>query len=174
ITDPLPPTQLFAANELVMREIDGTLHKTMEFAGSPQILQQVVNLQNRAMMIRALQHDLMEFADLLALREKRQIDHRLIGHLVEAAHALVSMAPAAISEDADEDTLDMMKRLTGDRPDLMGHIRRSLAEDEDVSAAAQELLFSATMLFKRIIWQMRHLIQLLEPGTEGGNTSSQP
>ncbi|CAA7618280.1 putative Na+/Picotransporter [Candidatus Terasakiella magnetica] len=162
VENPLAPEQLRQANTMVMREIDECLHRVLNDPPSPQILRVVLNHQNRNRLIKALQDDLLEFAGLLATIRGRGIEHRMIGHLVEATHALLSMAPQALVESADPDTLEVLKRLTGDRPELMDRVRHSLGADENVSAAAQEMLFSVTMLFKRIIWQMRHLLILTE------------
>lgn len=172
VENPLAPEQLRQANAMVMREIDECLRRVLNDPPSPQILRVVLNHQNRNRLIKALQDDLLEFAGLLTVIQTRGIEHRMIGHLVEATHALLSMAPQALAENADPDTLEVLKRLTGDRPELMDRVRRSLGADDDVSAAAQEMLFSVTMLFKRIIWQMRHLLILTE-AEDGPQTGAQ-
>lgn len=174
VADPLPPAHLRNANAQVMREIDDCLKCSLERAGASRALHGLVNLQNRNAQITALQNDLLEFSNLLAAARARRVEHRMIGHLVEATHVVVSMTASVMAEDCDRDTLDLMKQLTGDRPELMDRVRRSLAEAAEVSAEAQELLFNVTMLFKRILWEMRHLLLLLEPAGTAAVAGGEP
>lgn len=162
VENPLPAASLRSANALVMREIDGCLKHSLERAETARTLGELVNLQNRNALIAALQDDLLDFAKLLDAARTRKVEHRMIGHLVESTHALVSLAGQAMAADCDADTLDMMKRLTGDRPELMDRVRKSLSAGGDITAEAQELLFNVTMVFKRVVWEMRQLLSLLD------------
>lgn len=163
VDNPLPAASLRSANALVMREIDDCLKRSLERVETAATLGELANLQNRNALIGQLQGDLLDFAKLLEAARERKVEHRMIGHLVEATHALVSLAGAALAIDCDADTLDMLKRLTGDRPELMDRVRKSLSAGGDTTVEAQEVLFNATMLFKRIVWEMRQLLSLLEP-----------
>lgn len=166
VQDPLPAASLHSANALVMREIDDCLKRSLERAETARTVNELGNLQNRGTLIGQLQDDLLDFAKLLEAARERKVEHRMIGHLVEATHALVSLAAAAMGPECDFDTLDMLKRLTGDRPELMDRVRKSLAGGGNDTAEAQEMLFNATMLFKRIVWEMRQLLSLLDADGE--------
>lgn len=166
VQDPLPAASLHSANALVMREIDDCLKRSLERAETARTVNELGNLQNRGTLIGQLQDDLLDFAKLLEAARERKVEHRMIGHLVEATHALVSLAAAAMGPECDFDTLDMLKRLTGDRPELMDRVRKSLAGGGNDTVEAQEMLFNATMLFKRIVWEMRQLLSLLDADGE--------
>jgi phosphate:Na+ symporter len=83
--------------------------------------------------------------------------------MVESLHTLLcALFDASSSADAADH--DLILNLLGHRDELMERIRqRVLREDPDMPSKAQEALFSATMLFERIIWLARRNALLLSP-----------
>jgi phosphate:Na+ symporter len=88
---------------------------------------------------------------------------RVVDQMVESLHTLLCALLDA-SNSADSANHELILSLLGHRDELMERIRqRVLREDPDMPSKAQEALFSATMLFERIIWLARRNALLLSP-----------
>ena len=77
--------------------------------------------------------------------------------LVEALHAILgAVADHADSLGAEDPTLVL--GLLGHRDQLMEALRLRLSSQDDIAPAAQNALFRMTVLFERIVWQARGLV----------------
>ena len=80
----------------------------------------------------------------------------------ETAQVNAVMSDAAASDDPEE--RDLIMSLLGHRDELMERIRtRVLREDPNMPPKPQEALFTATMLFERVVWLARKCAVLLSP-----------
>ena len=125
--------------------------------------ERVIRLQHRTSNLTALFDALGNFVDVSGNARKWPSSGRVADQMVEALHALLSaLVDAAASDDPDDRALVLA--LLGHRDELMERIRqRVLREDPTMPPAAQEALFTATMLFERIVWLARQTTMLLVP-----------
>ncbi|MFT0861124.1 Na/Pi symporter [Ancylobacter sp. G4_0304] len=110
-------------------------------------------LEDAAVNASALHEALAELAD--ASVSARALP--AAGRLVEALHALLGTV-ADHAEDPAADDPDMVLSLLGHRDKLMEELRLRLSSQEDVGAEAQNALFRMTVLFERIVWLARRLV----------------
>jgi phosphate:Na+ symporter len=125
--------------------------------------ERIIRLQHRTSNISALFEALGNFVKASDAARRWPSSGRVADQMVEALHALLSaLVEAAVSDDATD--RDFVLSLLGHRDELMERIRqRVLREDPMMPAAAQEALFTATMLFERIVWLARQTTMLLVP-----------
>ena len=133
--------------------------------------ERVIRLQHRTANLSALFDAVCEFRSAVIVAGRWPISARVTGNMVEALHALLAaLAEASTSNDAEE--RDLVLSLLGHRDELMERMRqRVLRENPDLPAKAQEALFSATMLFERIVWLARRGTLLLTP-SQGGEVAA--
>ena len=131
--------------------------------------ERVIRLQHRAANIDALFEALGTFVGVSDAARQWPSSGRVADQMVEALHALLSALVDAVASDDPADR-DLVISLLGHRDELMERIRRRvLREDPAMPTAAQEALFTATMLFERIVWLARQTTMLLAPATAVAN-----
>ncbi|MCK0209585.1 Na+/Picotransporter [Starkeya koreensis] len=77
--------------------------------------------------------------------------------LTEALHLLLG-AVAEHAESLGADEPDLVLSLLGHRDHLMKELRERLSSQDEISAAEQNALFRMTVLFERIVWLARRLV----------------
>lgn len=101
----------------------------------------------------ALHEALAEFAE--AAHEAQAVD--TAQRLIEALHALLSaVAEHGESLGAEDDALVLA--LLGHRDRLMDDLRLRLSTQQDITPTAQNALFRMSLLFERIVWMSRRLV----------------
>lgn len=110
-------------------------------------------LEDAAANAHALHEALAELADAAA----RTQSLATAGRLIEALHALLGTV-ADHAEDPDADDPEFVLTLLGHRDKLMEELRLRLSSQDDVDAEAQNALFRMTVLFERIVWLARRLV----------------
>jgi phosphate:Na+ symporter len=166
----IPLAQLREANKLIMRDVDVFLKALLLQNPSGGLLERIVTLSNRSSLLMSLQDSMYQFASELEVAKAQGVNHRLIGHLVESLHLILSTLPSALAGDVDD--REFLMTLTGDKTDLMENIRRTLSQSEGgLSAEAQDILFNSTTLFERIIWLIRRYALLVESVRESDDKS---
>ena len=131
--------------------------------------ERVIRLQHRTSNINALFDALGNFIAASTTARQWPSSGRVADQMVEALHALLSALVDAVASDDPADR-ELVLALLGHRDELMERIRqRVLREDPAMPAAAQEALFTATMLFERIVWLARQTTMLLVPAAPGAN-----
>jgi phosphate:Na+ symporter len=122
-----------------------------------------VRLQHRTANLNALHESLDEFVESCKLARQSPSSGRVADQMIEALHTLLmALADAADTDDPTERELTLT--LLTHRDELMERIRRRvLREDPNMPHKAQEALFTATMLFERIVWLARRTALLLSP-----------
>jgi phosphate:Na+ symporter len=165
-SDPkIPLSQLSEANKLVMRDVEVFLKALLAQNPSGPLLERIIALNNRSSLIISMQDSIRQFAAGLEAASSQGVNHRLIGHLVESLHLILSVLPSALA--GDDDDREFLMTLTGDKTDLMENIRRTLGQGKDgLSAEIQDILFNSTTLFERIIWLVRRFAVLVESARE--------
>jgi phosphate:Na+ symporter len=125
--------------------------------------EQTVRLQHRTANFGAMFESLDEFVNTCKAARQWPSSGRVVDQMVESLHTLLcALLDASSSADAADH--ELILNLLGHRDELMERIRqRVLREDPDMPSKAQEALFSATMLFERIIWLARRNALLLSP-----------
>ena len=131
--------------------------------------ERVIRLQHRTSNIGALFDALGNFIAAAGTARQWPSSGRVAGQMVEALHALLSALVDAVASDDPADR-ELVLALLGHRDELMERIRqRVLREDPAMPPAAQEALFTATMLFERIVWLARQTTMLLVPAAPVAN-----
>ena len=131
--------------------------------------ERVIRLQHRTSNIGALFEALDNFAAASRTARQWPSSGRVAEQMVEALHALLTALIDAVTSDDPADR-ELVLALLGHRDELMERIRqRVLREDPGMPAPAQEALFTATMLFERIVWLARQTTMLLVPAAPIAN-----
>ncbi|MDQ0509235.1 Na+/Picotransporter [Ancylobacter amanitiformis] len=110
-------------------------------------------LDEAATTAGALHEALAEFAQEAAQAREVPTAQRL----VEALHAILG-AVADHAEALGAEDPALVIALLGHRDQLMEGLRLRLSSQEDIAPAAQNALFRMTVLFERIVWQARGLV----------------
>jgi phosphate:Na+ symporter len=93
---------------------------------------------------------------------------RVADQMIESLHSLLSALVDASATGEPED-LQFLLTLLGHRDEIMEKIRqRVLREDPNMLPVSQTALFSATMLFERVIWLARRNAMLLTSEVANG------
>lgn len=159
----LPVEPLRDANAAVMQELSILLRGFVEAGLPPDMVEGVVQLQNRQELVRALQDNVFQFATHIRASRASQPDHEMTGNLVEALHLTLTLLPSALS--GDEYDRSALLLMTSDKSEMMEGIRRSLLRSPTpISPLLQDALFTATTLYERIIWLVRRMVILTGQG----------
>src|SRR5262245_19423379 len=156
-----PPQMLRAASRSITDAIAVYIEGILESNAGRDDRERAIRLQHRAANLRALFDALSEFRIVALAAKDWPSSASIAENMIEALHALLSALVDAIgSEDAAE--REFALRVLGNRDELMERMRqRVLRQNPDLPAKAQEALFSATMLFERIVWLARRIAMLL-------------
>ena len=119
-------------------------------------------LEDAATNAGALHEALAEFAGAAALTTSLPTASRLI----EALHALM-YAVADHTESLGTEEPDVVLSLLGHRDRLMEELRLRLSSQNDVPADVQNALFQMTVLFERIVWLARRLVNDISQAQRG-------
>jgi phosphate:Na+ symporter len=167
----VPRLALAAASESVERAITDFLASLLERGCEREELDRAVALENRVVLLGSLRETVLELAATAEAVGAGQGGGsgplaQLLGGLGEALHLLLSqLMEAATSGEADD--VEMLRRLTTDRSEMMSGLRRKLVRSEpELGAAGQEILFNATSQFERAVWLIRRFALLLGAGHE--------
>jgi phosphate:Na+ symporter len=162
-----PPAILRQAGLSIVRAIARYLDQITEAKLDRRDRELVVRHQHRTANLGALFESLEEFTAACRAARQSPSGARVAEQMIESLHTLLSaLVDAAVSEDDDDRT--MLLALLGHRDTLMERIRqRVLREDPEMPTGAQEALFSATMLFERVVWLARRDALLLAPEPSG-------
>ncbi len=156
-----PPDVLHAASHSITDAMAAYIDSILESNADRDDRERVIRLQHRTANLRALFDALSEFRVAVLAAKEWPSSASVAENMTEALHALLSaLVDATGSEDAAE--REFVLSLLGNRDELMERMRqRVLRENPDLPAKAQEALFSATMLFERIVWLSRRIAMLL-------------
>ena len=161
-----------AAGISVARAMAGYLEAILGADVERDDRERVIRLQHRTSNISALFEALGNFVEVSANARKWPSSGRVADQMVEALHALLSALVDAVASD-DPDDRALVLALLGHRDELMERIRRRvLREDPAMPPAAQDALFTATMLFERIVWLSRQTTMLLVPAAPAAATEA--
>lgn len=156
-----PPEVLHEASHSITDAMAAYIESILESNADRDDRERVIRLQHRAANLRSLFDALSEFRVAVLVAKEWPSSASVAENMTEALHALLSaLVDATGSEDAAE--REFVLALLGNRDELMERMRqRVLRENPDLPAKAQEALFSATMLFERIVWLSRRIAILL-------------
>jgi phosphate:Na+ symporter len=172
--EPILPATLRTAAAAITRAMAGYLESISEGRLDRSDRERVVRLQHRAANLNAMHDGLDEFVAACVAARQWPSSGRVADQMIESLHALLSaLVEAAAANDKDEQ--ELLLGLLGHRDELMERIRRRvLREDPGMPAKAQEALFSATMLFERVVWLARRCAILLNPDPAAGSSEHVP
>jgi phosphate:Na+ symporter len=161
--------QLGVAPGKVMREAAAIITRAMSVY-MEQILssnldredrERIVRLQHRVANLNSMFESLDEFVETAQDARKTPSSGRVADQMVESLHSLLTALVDA-SATGEPDDLQFLLSLLGHRDEIMEKIRRRvMQEDPNMPLDSQTALFSATMLFERIIWLSRRNALLL-------------
>jgi phosphate:Na+ symporter len=130
--------------------------------------ERVVRLQHRTANLVALFEGLDEFVAACVVAREWPSSRRVADQMIEALHTLLT-ALAEATQSSDPEDREIVLTLLAHRDELMEKVRRRLLREEpDIPAKPQEGLFTATMLFERVIWFARRNALLLTPERAAG------
>jgi phosphate:Na+ symporter len=163
------PEVVQSAGVSVSRAIADYLEAILGAGVEREDRERVVRLQHRTSNISALFEALGNFVSASDAARRAPSSGRVADQMVEALHALLSALVEAVASEDPADR-DFVLSLLGHRDELMERIRqRVLREDPAMPASAQEALFTATILFERIVWLARQTTMLLAPAAPVAN-----
>lgn len=148
---------LFKANQAVADRIDDFLTELMNRLPDRQALDRMLNLRTKNQLQIDLREGLQLFDQLLTgYGHFPDGNDGLARTLTEAMHfILLALIDTATTSDSDDQ--EMLQTLTSDRSEVMERIRHKLlAEGCQFDYQIQETLFTATSLFERLVWVVRH------------------
>jgi phosphate:Na+ symporter len=123
--------------------------------------ERIVRLQHRVANLNSLFEALDEFVIASRNARKTPSSGRVADQMVESLHSLLSALVEATAS-GEPDDLYFLLSLLGHRDEIMEKIRqRVMHDDPNIPVEAQTAIFSATMLFERIIWLARRNALLL-------------
>jgi phosphate:Na+ symporter len=136
--------------------------------------ERVIRLEHRTANLSSLFEALGQFIDAAEGARRWPSSGRVAEQMIEALHALLTALIDAVTSDDPADR-EMVLALLSHRDELMERIRqRVLREDPAMPPAAQAALFTATVLFERIIWLARQTTLLLVPAAPVANEAARP
>ena len=123
--------------------------------------ERIVRLQHRVANLNSMFEALDEFVAASRGARKTLSSGRVADQMVESLHSLLSALVDATASSQPDD-LQFLLSLLGHRDEIMEKIRqRVMRDDPNMPMNSQAALFSATMLFERVIWLARRNALLL-------------
>ncbi|MCS0495912.1 Na+/Picotransporter [Ancylobacter sp. MQZ15Z-1] len=161
-----PPAQLSVAGTRLASLVKSYLASLLDRELSARRVSRALLLDDAAGTAAALHEALAEFVEASA--PARQLP--AAGRLIEALHALLeAVADHAVSLGAEDP--ELVLTLLGHRDQLMDELRHRLSTQAGVPPQALDGLFRMTVLFERIVWLSRRLVngftQVHRAQTEG-------
>lgn len=155
------PDVLNAASHSITVAMAAYIDSILESNADRDDRERAIRLQHRTANLSALFDALSEFRGAVLAAKEWPSSASVAESMTEALHALLSaLVDATGSEDVAE--REFVLSLLANRDELMERMRqRILRENPDLPVKAQEALFSATMLFERIVWLSRRTALLL-------------
>jgi phosphate:Na+ symporter len=159
----IPSQALRSGGAAITRAMAGYLESISEGSLDRSDREKVVRLQHRTANLSAMHESLDEFVTACVSAREWPSSGRVADQMIESLHALLqALVDAAASNDSTEQ--ELMLSMLGHRDEMMERIRkRVLREDPNMPAKSQEALFTATMLFERVVWLARKCAILLSP-----------
>jgi phosphate:Na+ symporter len=155
------PEILRAASRSIGDAIGSYLRDILDSNPDRDDSDRIIRLQHRTVNLGALFDALDDFRVAAHDANQWPSSAKVAKTMIEALHAQLSALVDAISS-MDPSERDFVLSLLGSREELMERMRqRVLHENPDLPAKAREALFSATMLFERIVWLARRIAMLL-------------
>jgi phosphate:Na+ symporter len=156
-----PSAVLRQAGAAISRSISNYVEQILEENPDREDRERIVRLQHRVANLNALFEALDDFVTASQAARRSVPAARVSDQMVESLHSLLSALVDATASEEPED-IHFLIALLGHRDELMEKIRtRVMGEDPNMTAEAQNALFSATMLFERVIWLARRNALLL-------------
>jgi phosphate:Na+ symporter len=151
---------LLAASASIELAIDRFLTELLSRGCDRESMARAVLLQNRNVLLASLRETVGEFASTIEPAGDAALQPTLL-RLAEALHLLLLQLNDALARQDAED-LALLRLLSGDRSDMMDHLRRRIVQAEPaLGPSGHDLLFRATSLFGRGIWLIRRTALLL-------------
>lgn len=170
----VPASTLRSAAAAITRAMVAYLESISEGSLERSDREKVVRLQHRTANLNAMHESVDEFITACVSARQWPSSGRVADQMIESLHALLNaLVDAAKSDDPAEK--EFILSLLGHRDELMERIRRRvLREDPNMPPKSQEALFTATMLFERVVWLARKCAILLAPDASGAGGESAP
>ncbi len=148
-----PASTLKAAGQALAATIRAYLATLLDGVLTREQVATALLIDEGASNAGALHEALAEFVE--AAQEARAID--TAQRLIEALHALLS-AVAEHGESLGAEDAALVVALLGHRDKLMDDLRSRLSAQQGIAPGAQNALFRMTLLFERIVWMSRRLV----------------
>ncbi|GAB4071145.1 Na+/Picotransporter [Ancylobacter sonchi] len=151
-----PPATLRVAGVALAGSVKAYLAALLDGQMSRRQVAVALLLDDASMNVSALHEALGEFAEVAGPTQALPTARRLI----EALHALLG-AVAEHGESLGADDPELVLSLLGHRDQVMEALRHRLSEQHALTPTQQDALFRMTILFERIVWLARQLVNSL-------------
>jgi phosphate:Na+ symporter len=156
---------LHEAGAALLRRVEEFLTELLDNTESRDLTVEIVNIEKRNEVLKALTATMREFA--AGLRSARPAGApaggglaATLGVLAESLHAVLFVAADALAS-GDLEEVPILFELTSDRSAQMERIRRRvMGQAEDLSPTEHDQLYMATTLFERSLWLVRRYVSL--------------
>jgi len=160
-----------AAGATITRAMSSYMEQILSSNLDREDREKIVRLQHRVANQNAMFESLDEFVTASKGARKSESSGRVADQMVESLHSLLSALVDATTSGQPDD-LHFLLSLLGHRDEIMEKIRqRVMRDDPNMPMQSQTELFSATMLFERVIWLARRNALLLTSALTNGNVS---
>jgi phosphate:Na+ symporter len=150
-----------AAGETITHAMSNYMEQILASNLDREDRERIVRLQHRVANLNSMFESLDEFVTTSRSARKTASSGRVADQMVESLHSLLSALIEATASDQPGD-LQFLLSLLGHRDEIMETIRqRVMRDDPNMPMESQTALFSATMLFERVIWLARRNALLL-------------
>lgn len=149
----LPLEERRAASTALARTVAEFLADTQRANPDLQAVDRLFRLQSQLLALQEIHESLSDFAGHLSSVPPGERPAMTL-HMVEGLHLLLGLAGDAVGEDVESARL--LEALTAERGELMDSVRAALLSGSS-GLAGRESLLSATLLFERLLWQLRRL-----------------
>jgi len=141
-------------------EVDRYLSEMSSMPESLTCHGRILQVQGINYNLQSLETSVYEFVDTAHHSYSEIIHQHLAVNMIESLRAILETATDGFETNARQD-VELTLSLTNDRGDLLSNIRKlHLSSEKEMEMKLRQSLFSMTLLFERIIWQIRSISQI--------------
>jgi phosphate:Na+ symporter len=149
----------YTASDNIAKECKKFLDELLKREQSVTSLERAVNAQLRNELFIYIQDGCNSFIETLKTPFNEQAAENVRRNLLEGLHTVLIL----LSEIKNDDDLDVILRMSGDRSQLMKKIRTNLFDSDHVlSQDSQTRLFASTTLFERLVWLINSYASMMK------------
>lgn len=154
-TDGMSFAQRLEGSDQVERRVSDYLYLTIRAHPGMAGMDRLFVLQRQAAALRSCNRLIEQFVEHVSAVPEAERPP-VIGHMVEALHAMLETAADALGAPNDEQATQILRDLTSDRSPSLDRVRKTLMNAAQTFHGRESLL-NATLEFERLLWVLNHL-----------------